>query len=251
MKKFYILTLIILSNLLMLKKYNFAFEENYKFFLLNDINKSFLIGYAIKPFDTQVLTVEGDVNNFLLLLNHRNFDNIELIDENKNLISTISLYDLYLGLGYNIFINESYLLPVLIDLKYDYYYFNYKITLGGMVGIGIKANSINYFILFGNIEEALNFCFEFNWEIYKNTFLLEGGTILGLDTQTIFAFIDSTIFNYNSFQIGIKSGGIYSTSKGFIPSFSVKLKYINIGINYGIVFEDIIGISQFIFVEFR
>lgn len=238
--------------LLYITSYNFCFEENFKFFIPNHLNKNyFSINYIQKPFDIQVFLTDYRIGNFFGGFYYRNFDNIEIVDENKNILSSISLYDTYLGVGYEIPIYEEYFVDLMLDLKYDYYYFNYELTLGGMVGALKRSKFINYYLLLGNLEKEFYICFLFDWEIYKDTFNLKTGTLLGINQQGFLISVNTTILNYSVFRLELETGGMYFTLKGFLPEFSVKIVYGNFSFRYGLIVQDIVGISQFLSVEFR
>ncbi|MFN4246021.1 MAG: hypothetical protein ACK4F9_07780 [Brevinematia bacterium] len=198
--------------------------------------------YSIEPFDNNTIGTGINYENFFFTLSSRYFGDFHILDEYKNDLGVIGIYDIYSELGYKNILLGNLDYYISIFGRYEYYFSFSEIYLGSRIGLCFNLGSIH---LFGSIKFDDLVYFE---GIYKYSFNenIKAKVFFNINYyyQDIFGSLSSTILDHNNFSIGVESGIFYGTLKGINPLFSLYLNYKNFSIRYDITFWNTLEIFQ-------
>ena len=226
----------------------YAYIDKIKIFdkvLENEILYSFY--YSIEPFDSVNLGIILNYSNVHFTMFSKNFGDFYFLDESKNGLGPVSIYDYFVELGYKnvLFGNFDYYISFIG--KYEYYFLFSDIYLGSRLGLGIYLESL---YLFGSMSfyDLVYFESLCRYKFGSNV-MLELGFSLNYHYKDFFGFFRSVIFEYEGICTSVDSGIYYGSLKGICPFFGLSVSYKNLKVFYGLSFLDSLGTFQFWYFE--
>lgn len=226
---------------------SFSFFD--RFYEVLDFQKSnYRFRYIVEPFENSFFGFDIFYKGIIVKLGNRNFGEFEIIDENKEVLYSTYLYDIFCDVGYIGKFFGDWFLSFSFSGRYEYYFLFSDLSLGGKFGIGFSSSPV-YFLNNFVIENGFGLEGLFNYSFDKVVDLGIGYEIKQF-YQDFYVFISSKVFEYQGFITKINTGVFYGTLKEISPFVKVLFGYNEFVIGYGVlVYSD--NIFQDFVVELK